>query len=277
MKQQSITLSGWSSTNCGPKLTTLQCTLLLFHKQKVGAISFWILTSSSWQGSPTTFLGKNFEYVHEIITCYYMIEVNFSEQNNDNNIFNKISKKLWENWGAFHLVKNSGNSGLGLNEKQFLVHLKSLPVPGPVIVSCWIILNRLLTHIKSVRDGSHDLNRITHKPNKCQHLVLDRYRWSSEVVSLWNYSCCCHFSAQNIQWTCTSSFVIRNWDCMEYVGTITSQNPKFLFNSGLIKMEVTAITQISSSSSESINISSSSAAEGSSYININSATIFVSL
>ena len=37
---------------------------------------------------------------------------------------------------------------------------------------------------------------------KCQHLALDRYRWSSKAVSLWNYSCCCHFSAQNFQ--CTS-------------------------------------------------------------------------
>ena len=94
MKQQSITLSGWSSTNCGPKLTTLQFTLLLFHKQKVGAISFWLLTSASWQGSPTTFLGKNFEYVHEIIKCYYMIGVNFFEKNSG--YFNTISKKLCE-------------------------------------------------------------------------------------------------------------------------------------------------------------------------------------
>ena len=42
-------------------------------------------------------------------------------------------------------------------------------------------------------------------------------------------------------------------------------------------MEVAAITQISSSSSELTNISSLSAAKGSSNININSAAILVSL
>ena len=79
------------------------------------------------------------------------------------------------------------------------VRISSPRDPGPRKSN---FLHRLLSVTSNLSTGQI---RIGHKPNKCQHLALDRYRWSSKAVSPWNYSCCCHFSAQSIQSTeCTS-------------------------------------------------------------------------
>ena len=50
-------------------------------------------------------------------------------------------------------------------------------------------------YVKPIRNGSHHF-WISHEPNKCQNLALDRNCWSSKAVSLRNASCSWYFSAQ---------------------------------------------------------------------------------
>ena len=102
--------------------------------------------------------------------------------------------------GAFHLVKNSENSGSGLNEKRFfgspnwkiprksgtaqkVVPFSRLERPDWLLVFQLHLpgnlsqfqahgkLNRLLSVTSNLSKTDHDF-RIGHKPNKCQHLAL---------------------------------------------------------------------------------------------------------